>query len=66
MDDEKTVRALIGASGVTVPDEEIQRLARLYPGLRRSVDRFYEIDTGDEVTAAVFRAGDMPKVEETR
>ena len=31
-------------------------LAKLFPSLQRKVDRFYEIQTGDEVTASVFRA----------
>ena len=52
-----TIDVLLNEAGLTeVPEEERRRLAQLYPGLRRSVDRFYEIDTGDEVTAAVFRA----------
>ena len=56
-DDTRTVEVLLREAGLgSVPDEEIQRLAQLYPGLRRSADRFYEVDTGDEVTAAVFRA----------
>ncbi len=58
-DDLRTVEVLLNEAGLKgVPPEEVQRLAQLYPGLRRSVDKFYEIDTGDEVTAAVFRAGD--------
>lgn len=55
-EDVQTVRTLLAAAGLQPPDDEVERLARLYPGLRRSVDRFHEIDTGDEVTAAVFRA----------
>lgn len=53
------VATLLAAAGLTVPDNEIQRLADLYPGLRRSVDKMYEIDTGDEVPAAVFRAAEV-------
>lgn len=51
-----TVQALLGANGLRPPDDEVERLARLYPGLRRTVDQFHEIDAGDEVMAAVFRA----------
>lgn len=51
-----TVVALLGAAGVDPPPEEVDRLAALYPGLRRSLDRYHAIDVGDEVTAAVFRA----------
>ncbi len=54
----QTVRALLGAAGLTPPEEEVERLAGLYPGLRKSIDRFHDIDVGDEVTAAVFRADD--------
>lgn len=50
------VAALLSAAGLEPPDDEIDRLAALYPGLRRSLDRFHSIDTGDGVTAAVFRA----------
>ncbi len=51
------VELLLTEAGLRqVPTEELQRLGQLYPGLRRSVDRFHDIDVGDEVTAAVFRA----------
>ncbi|MGF1599842.1 MAG: hypothetical protein ACFCVK_23505 [Acidimicrobiales bacterium] len=55
-DEVTTVRALLAAAGLTVPEPEVERLAGLYPGLRRGVDRFHGIDVGDEVPAAVFRA----------
>jgi hypothetical protein len=56
-DDTRTVEVLLREAGLDqVPDDEIQRLAQIYPGLRRSTDRFYEVDIGDEVAAAVFRA----------
>ena len=60
MDDHpvEQVRVLLTAAGLSPPDAEVERLAKLYPGLRRSVDRFHAIDVGDEVTAAVFRASD--------
>lgn len=57
--DEAIVRALLAAAGLDIPDDEVERLAHLYPGLRRSVDRFYEVPVGDGVTAAVFRADDQ-------
>lgn len=53
-----TVRALLAAAGLDVPGDEVDRLAKLYPGLRRSVDRYYRVPVGDEVTAAVYRAVD--------
>lgn len=52
----ETVHVLLTAAGLTPPDAEVERLAKLYPGLRQSVDRFHAVDVGDEVTAAVFRA----------
>jgi hypothetical protein len=56
-DDTRTVEVLLREAGLDqVPDDEVRRLAQIYPGLRRSADRFYDIDVGDEVTAAVFRA----------
>lgn len=53
-----TVATLLAAAGLQVPDNEVERLAQLYPGLRRSMDRMYEVPTGDEVPAALFRAGE--------
>lgn len=57
-EDDTTVRALLGAAGLDVPDDEVERLTKLYPGLRRSVDRYYRVPVGDEVMAAVYRADD--------
>lgn len=53
-----TVATLLTAAGLQVPDNEVERLAQLYPGLRRSMDRMYDVPTGDEVPAALFRAGE--------
>ncbi|MEZ5408937.1 MAG: hypothetical protein R2761_12980 [Acidimicrobiales bacterium] len=53
-----TVATLLAAAGLQVPDNEVERLAHLYPGLRRSMDRMYDVPTGDEVPAALFRAGE--------
>jgi hypothetical protein len=53
---QQVVQALLAASGVTPPDDEVRRLAGLYPALRASVDRFHAVDVGDDVTAAVFGA----------
>lgn len=49
---------MLAAAGLAIPDDEAERLVRLYPGLRRSVDRFHDVGVGDEVTAAVFRAAE--------
>jgi hypothetical protein len=62
-DDVETVAVLLAAAGLTVPDNEVQRLAQLYPGLRRSVDRMYEVPTGDEVPAALFQASEARAAE---
>lgn len=56
-----TVATLLAAAGLRVPDNEVERLAQLYPGLRRSMDRMYEVPTGDEVPAALFRAGEVTR-----
>lgn len=53
-----TVSVLLTEAGLDVPHDEAERLARLYGGLRHSANRFHRIATGDEVTAAVFRAQD--------
>lgn len=53
----RTVWALLAAAGLSPPDDEVERLAGLYPGLRRTADRFHAIDAGDAVQAAVLRAG---------
>lgn len=55
-DNVTVVQALLDAAGVAPPEDEVERLAGLYPGLRKAADRFHEVDTADEVTAAVFRA----------
>jgi hypothetical protein len=53
----QTVAALMKAAGLNPPADELERLAGLYPGLRAAADRFHRCDVGDEVPAAVFRAG---------
>ena len=50
------VGVLLAEAGLSVPPEETERLARLYPGMRHSVNHFHTVETGDEVAAAVFRA----------
>lgn len=57
--DRDITAALLTAAGVTVPDDEIDRLGGLYGGLRRTMERFHAVDVGDEVPAAIFRAGDV-------
>lgn len=52
----RIVRALLDGAGLAPPQEEVERLAGLYPGLRKTVDRIHQVDVGDEVTAALFRA----------
>lgn len=58
------VAALLTAAGLEPPPAEVDRLAGLYPGLRRSIDRFHAVATGDDVTAAVFRAADIVSTDE--
>lgn len=50
------VRMLLAAADIVAPEGDLASLARILPGARRRVERMYAIDTGDEVTAAVFRA----------
>ena len=50
------VQALLGLVGIELPGSDLASLGRIFPQFRQKVDRMYEIDTGDEVTAAVFRA----------
>jgi hypothetical protein len=50
------VRTLLGLVGIELPGSDLASLERIFPQFRQKVDRMYEIDTGDEVTAAVFRA----------
>lgn len=53
-----TVDALLAAAGIDVPAPERGRLARLYPGVRASADRFHRIDVGDGVQAGIHRPGE--------
>lgn len=57
-DDRTTVDVLLAAAGIDVPAPERDRLARLYPGLRASADRFHRIDVGDGVQAGIHRPGE--------
>lgn len=57
-DDESIVRALLSAAGIEAPDADVHSLTRAYPRLRRTVDKMYAVDVGDEVPAALFRADD--------
>ena len=50
------VRPLLGLVGIDLAGPDLASLGRIFPQFRQKVDRMYEIDTGDEVTAAVFRA----------
>ena len=49
------VQSLLAAAGVNAPDSEVSALARAYPGLRRQIDRLYDVPTGDDVPIGVFR-----------
>ena len=50
------VRTLLSLVGIELTGSDLASLGRIFPQFRQKVDRMYEIDTGDEVTAAVFRA----------
>ena len=50
------VKTLLKVNGIEANEADLASLAKLCPNLRRKIDRFYEVDTGDEVTASVFRA----------
>ena len=57
LDSLEHVKNVLRLDRIEAPDVDLASLAKLFPGLQRKVDRFYEIQTGDEVTASVFRAG---------
>ncbi|MBQ30631.1 MAG: hypothetical protein CL434_12660 [Acidimicrobiaceae bacterium] len=50
------IQAMLRLAGIEPTGADLASLGRIFPGVRRKVDRMYEIDTGDEVTASVFRA----------
>ncbi len=50
------IQAMLRLAGIEPTGADLASLGRILPGVRRKVDRMYEIDTGDEVTASVFRA----------
>lgn len=50
------VRVLLAGSGIDPPEHDLSSLARILPAARRRMERMYAVETGDEVTAAVFRA----------
>jgi hypothetical protein len=50
------VQAMLGLSGIEPTGADLASLGRIFPALRRKVDRMYDVDTGDDVTAAIFRA----------
>ena len=58
MDDNTTVRALLNHANLTPPEEEVERLTRLYGGVRRQLDRLYAVDLEHVDPAPVFRAGE--------
>ena len=50
------LKNVLRLDGIEAPDVDLASLAKQFLGLRRKVDRFYDTQTGDEVTASVFRA----------
>ena len=56
LDSLEHVKTVLKLDGIEPPDVDLASLTKLFPSLQRKVDRFYEIPTGDEVTASVFRA----------
>tara|TARA_B100000686_G_C16243762_1_gene690971 strand:+ start:400 stop:654 length:255 start_codon:yes stop_codon:yes gene_type:complete len=50
------VKTVLRLDGIEPSEADLASLTKLFPSLQRKVDRFYEIQTGDEVTASVFRA----------
>ena len=56
-DVETTVRALIAAGGLSLTDVQVEKLVRVYPTLRASADRLWEIpELRYEQPAAVYQA----------
>ena len=56
LDSLEHVKTVLKLDGIEPPDVDLASLTKLFPSLQRKVDRFYEIQTGDEVTASVVRA----------
>jgi hypothetical protein len=40
-DDGATVRAMLAASGISPPDDEVEAMIQMYPALRASADALY-------------------------
>jgi hypothetical protein len=53
---ETAVRALLDAAGIHPDESEVRALARAYPGLRRQVEAFYRVPTGDDAPAVMLHA----------
>lgn len=49
------IQAMLGLAGIEPTGADLAALGRIFPALRRKVDRMYDVDTGDGLTAAVFR-----------
>ena len=56
LDSLEHVKTVLRLDGIEPSEADLASLTKLFPSLQRKVDRFYEIQTGDEVTASVFRA----------
>ncbi len=55
LDSLEHVKTVLKLDGIEPPEADLASLTKLFPSLQRKVDQFYEIQTGDEVTASVFR-----------
>jgi hypothetical protein len=53
---ETAVRALLDAAGIQPEESEVRALTRAYPGLRRQVEAFYRVPTGDDAPAVMLHA----------
>ena len=56
-DTETTVRALLAAGGLSLTDVQVEKLVRVYPTLRASADRLWEIpELRYEQPAGIYQA----------
>ncbi len=53
------VQALLDASGLQPPPEEVERLAELYGPIRRQLAMIHAADVGNVDPSNVFRSGDI-------
>jgi len=55
-DTEGTVRALLGAAGLSLSDEQVASYVRIYPLLREGADRLFIPEARYEEPSVIFRA----------